>query len=124
MASTKILLVGEARIGKTKLLLGHNGYVGRNGSHGYTPTMGVDVVPVNVGNTHVNVWELAGDSRYQGSVDRYMIHARGAIILCREFGDDPSIAWESHIRRVCGHIPIYTYRIRDNNDIHQILGRF
>ena len=79
METLKIVLVGDANVGKTsfvKKLLGEEVPVAR------TPTLGVEVDPIRQNGKHYNIWDCAGEERYSGLGDGYYVQAQGAIIMC------------------------------------------
>jgi len=72
--------MGDAQIGKTRLLMqtigGQN--VSEYGtSNKYIPTLGVEVHKWK----NYNVWDMAGDERFGGLRDGYLVGANHALIL-------------------------------------------
>ena len=68
MQTHKVIIVGDARVGKTSLV-NRLFEERRDWREEYVATLGVDVKPFVVyGNPpcHLNVWDVAGDPRYWG----------------------------------------------------------
>jgi GTPase SAR1 family protein len=102
METYKVVLVGSPRSGKTSLVkLMLTGEVVAN----YEPTLGVEVHPIvhTYGGRLIrfNVWDCAGDTRYEGLGEGYYIQAQAAIV----YGEDAD-EWEEGVRRSRGDIPI------------------
>ena len=106
MKQYKLVIVGDGGVGKTSYVkrLLDNTFVSN-----YIPTLGVDVVPyiINVNDTPVkfNIWDTAGQEKFIGLKDGYLIGADCAIVMVR----DRLASFETHIetvRRMCGDIPV------------------
>jgi GTP-binding nuclear protein Ran len=82
MQQYKIILVGDAGVGKTTFIARHT--TGRFDIN-YIPTIGVAVRDVlfmtNHGEIQFNVWDLAGQEKFGGSYDGYYQDADGAIAM-------------------------------------------
>ena len=114
----KVVLVGDARVGKTSLvkyLLNReitNIDIPTVGV--YTPTLGVNVNPIMVmtdntmGNTMriFDVWEVAGDPRYWSLREGYLVQSDIAIIMYDNVGLHSHVDWVGIVRSVCPTIPI------------------
>lgn len=78
----KVLLIGDAGVGKTTLVTRH-----RTGefTKPYIATMGVDLNPVlfktNKGLVTMNIWDCAGQKKLEGTVDEYYTWANVAIVM-------------------------------------------
>jgi len=79
MENLKIVLIGDAKVGKTTLV---NMLMGKPFSNNYRPTLVVDVFPVIRGNTCFNIWDCAGDDNYGALSDGHWVGAQGAIVMC------------------------------------------
>jgi GTP-binding nuclear protein Ran len=82
MQTFKLLLVGDSGCGKTTLVKRHiTGEFERD----HKPTLGVEVRPINFKTNHgsfkFNVWDIAGDPKFEGLTDGYVIGAHCAIIM-------------------------------------------
>lgn len=70
----KVVLVGEARVGKTKAVKELKGF--SNTNYQYTPTLGVEVRNyTSSGGLVYNIWDTAGDSRFGGLTRAYYTQA-------------------------------------------------
>lgn len=77
----KITLLGEKKLGKT-LFLKRLYYNSNNlDITDYTPTLGVEVTPIEINDIRLNVWDCAGDDRYRGLKAGYHIDTKCAIIF-------------------------------------------
>ena len=79
MDTKKIVLIGDAKVGKTTLI--HLLLTGEY-KEKYSPTLGVEVHPIRRGDKCYGIWDCAGDPRYIGLKDGYWIQADGAIVMC------------------------------------------
>ena len=73
----KVCLMGEAQVGKSwliKVLHGINVDV-------YEPTLGVDMTPIVHHDQRLNVWDTAGDPRYEGLGSVYYIGADIGVLM-------------------------------------------
>ncbi len=63
MNTQKIVLIGDAKVGKTTFinLLQKNDY-----KDSYTPTLGVEVNPILRANKCFNIWDCTGSDKYRG----------------------------------------------------------
>ena len=79
METKKIVLIGDAKVGKTTFV-----ELLKNGSfkNDYIPTLGVEVNPIRRGTKCYNIWDCAGDERFGGLRDGYWVEAQGAIVMC------------------------------------------
>lgn len=77
METKKISLLGNAGVGKTKWV--HS----LMGSHinTYNPTLGVEVHPYTKDGRCFNIWDIAGDPRYCGLGDGYLVGSDHALIM-------------------------------------------
>ena len=80
MQTYKIALLGDAKVGKTSYV--HKLLQNGRFSEEYKPTLGVEVHPILLDeNTRVNIWDTAGENKYNGLRHGYLIQAQGAIIM-------------------------------------------
>ncbi len=117
MDTKKIVLIGDAKVGKTtfvSLLLGKHFRCGilmeESFSNDYTPTLGVEVHPIRRGTKCYNIWDCAGLERFGGLRDGYWIQAQGAIVMC-DSSNLESIQhvekWANDFKRIVGNnVPI------------------
>lgn len=79
----KVTLLGEKKIGKTRLVKKLYGNYNENAT--YIPTIGVKVTPIDIygnqGKIRVNIWDNAGDPEYRGLKEKYHIDSSLIIIL-------------------------------------------
>ena len=108
METKKVVLVGDAKVGKTSLVR-----FALTGEHTnrYVATLGVEVHPVvwdspQRGLRRFNVWDCAGNSRFGGLRDGYYIQADIAIAMYDNSGLNSNEDWVSLVRGVCPDIPI------------------
>ncbi len=110
MSSYKIILVGDSGVGKTTLI--HRHLTGEFTTE-HKPTLGVEVDPISFDSNHgkimFNVWDTAGDERYNGLGDGYYVGAQGAIIMvdtqsASSFQRIPF--WVDAVRNMVDDIPI------------------
>jgi GTP-binding nuclear protein Ran len=78
----KVVIVGDGGVGKSTLINRfHTGEFEKR----YIATMGVDVRPITLemdeGPVTFNVWDCAGQEKFQGGFDGYCAGARFAIIM-------------------------------------------
>lgn len=78
----KIVLVGDAYVGKTTL---RKRYMGDNFETEYLMTIGADfsvkVIVLEDREVHIQIWDLAGQQKFSIIRDRYYKNADGAIIV-------------------------------------------
>lgn len=107
MNTQKIVLIGDAQVGKTTLV---SMLMGNPYSINYVATLGVEVHPIRRGNKCYNIWDCAGQDKFGGLRDGYWLQAQGAIIMC-----DPSNLesvqhvekWAKEFKRMAGEdVPI------------------
>eukprot|EP00698_Gefionella_okellyi_P017100 TRINITY_DN4959_c0_g1_i1.p2 TRINITY_DN4959_c0_g1~~TRINITY_DN4959_c0_g1_i1.p2 ORF type:complete len:217 (+),score=49.84 TRINITY_DN4959_c0_g1_i1:97-747(+) len=110
MASFKLLLVGDAAVGKTVFA---NRHISGEFGKAYHPTVGVHVHELEFTTSHgqitFNLWDTAGQEKFGGLRDGYYIGAAAAIIMFdvtsrHSYRNVP--AWYRDIERVCGNIPV------------------
>jgi GTPase SAR1 family protein len=77
MEHKKICVLGDAGIGKTKVIRELVGDVNPDQEYTYYPTLGVEVSPFR----NLGIWELAGDDRYQGSRSNYLLNSTIRVIV-------------------------------------------
>ena len=81
--SLKIVILGDGGVGKTALI--QRLMTGQYNSV-YEPTLGVNVTPIvfetTKGLIRFNVWDCAGQERFQGLGEGYCVGADGAIVMC------------------------------------------
>ena len=125
MNSYKVVLVGNSGIGKTSFvrnLIGHDagsaiGNLERGG------TLGVDVNPYHVPNSHVvlNIWDVGCNPKYQSMRKGYYTDANLVVIMYEHI--DEVTAWEIEAKSTLGEdMDILKVNIHDNI-IHTIVGR-
>ena len=105
----KLVLLGDGGVGKTT-------YVKKlfdvNFSPLYVPTLGVEVHPVNIdynGNKIIfNMWDIAGQEKFEGLGDGYCIGANCAIIMLSDnkLGLKQLHNYKKMVLDNCGNIPI------------------
>lgn len=83
METKKVVLVGDAHVGKTTLL--QRVMIGNYDTR-YVATLGVEVHPIVHQHPigvfrRFNVWDCAGDPRFGGLGDGYYIQAQIAIVM-------------------------------------------
>ena len=82
MASVKIVLAGDAGVGKTSLLLG---FAEEHVPREYVTTIGVDFrsvqLPVGDHMVKVNLWDTAGQERYRGITGAYYRGAHAVVLI-------------------------------------------
>lgn len=105
----KIVLIGEGAVGKTALRLKFMG----ESTHGlYISTLGADfsLKYIDVGNTSVmvQIWDIAGQSRFKEIVSGYFANANGALVvydLTRMDTFEKVKYWLDHLFSITGPIP-------------------
>ena len=95
METKKVVLVGDARVGKTTLV--RHALMGEH-TNKYIPTLGDEVHPI--------VWDCAGNPRFGGLCGGYYIQADIAIVLYNNVGLNSNEDWVTLVRGVCPTIPI------------------
>jgi len=110
VASFKLILVGDAGVGKTTFVKRHlTGEFEKK----YIATIGVEVHPLkfstNRGLICFNVWDTAGQEKFGGLRDGYYIQGQCAIIMFdvtarQTYKNVPN--WHRDIVRVCDNIPV------------------
>ena len=107
----KIVIIGDGNVGKTTFV---NKMIGvemkLNGE--YLATLGVNIEPVRFDTTFgpvsFNLWDCAGNEKFQGLGDGYYCAADGAIIMC-DLTNIQSInnvkKWNHSLKRTAGTIP-------------------
>ena len=118
MDTKKIVLIGDAQVGKTTLI---RLLMSREYKDKYSPTLGVEVHPIRRGNKCYNMWDCAGDPRYVGLKDGYWIQADGAIVMC-DTSNPTSIQsvarWARDFRRIQPDATIVI--VVNKTDLHPI----
>mmetsp|Transcript_46271 Transcript_46271/g.70790 ORF Transcript_46271/g.70790 Transcript_46271/m.70790 type:complete len:214 (+) Transcript_46271:42-683(+) len=78
----KVALLGDGGVGKTSLLKRH---ITGEFEITYTPTVGVEIRPLtfatNYGQIRFNIWDIAGQDKFGGLREGYLIQAQAAIIM-------------------------------------------
>jgi GTP-binding nuclear protein Ran len=108
--SFKVLILGDAGIGKTVLINRH-----RTGEfiNKYFATLGVEVTPLffntEQGVVRLNMWDFAGNEEYGGLREAYYKGADACILMFDLTGKDtykkiPNLY--NSVRATCGNIPI------------------
>lgn len=100
MASIKVMLVGNSGIGKTAWC---NRNFRNKCASVHVPTLGVEMTPTVFGDIPVNIWEVAGDSRFMGLGSGYCIDASAAIIFAKAEEDENT--WRKFLQ-IAGAIPV------------------
>ena len=108
METKKVVLVGDAKVGKTSLVC--YALTGELENR-YIPTLGVEVHPIvwdspSMGLKRFNVWDCAGNPRFGGLRDGYYIQADIAIVLYNNDGLNSNEDWVALVRGVRPTIPI------------------
>ena len=106
----KILLVGEAAVGKTSLI---QRFVKNKFAHDYKLTTGVDILSKDVevspeGVATLSIWDIGAQARFKFIRDSFYKGAHGVLIvfdLTREPTYTKTKEWLSDIRQREGHIP-------------------
>lgn len=104
MKPVKIVLVGDAEMGKTKAcskLIGSS----KGARTPYAPTVGADVHQfTNLLGIDIIIWDCAGDERFSGNNDNYYINAD----ICVIFGEN-QYKWAREVQAVSDNIIIYPF---------------
>lgn len=74
----KCVLVGDPRVGKTSL---RHRYMGRGFNANYMVTIGADFTIKRIGNSALQIWDLAGQPMYKSVRDGYYKGAQGIILV-------------------------------------------
>ncbi len=78
----KVVFLGDGGVGKTALL---HRYVRNYFEKVYKPTIGAEVLPIgfqtNYGSIQLNIWDTAGQEKYCGLRDGYLINAHHVVIF-------------------------------------------
>jgi len=102
----KILVVGNPKCGKSSLI---KRYVSKGFEHEYISTIGADYQRKDMGvtftddsvrNVRLQLWDIAGQYRFQKLTRLYFKNARGVVIVCdvsRERTVDAIKLWKSEI---------------------------
>lgn len=103
----KVVLLGDGGVGKTTLIQRH---VQNIFQPIYKPTIGAEVHPIpfdtNYGRIVLNIWDTAGQEKYSGLREGYLIGASQAVIF---YSADSRLSaehmafWET----VCGTVPSF-----------------
>jgi len=113
----KILFLGAAKTGKSHL---RKTLTRRDISDNYIPTLGVDVSPVRLfgdGNIYrANIWDCAGDNRYEGLEGGYYMQAE-AVVIFKEDGSDGHVKYENllHQMGLCDIPKLYINNYKNQN---------
>jgi GTP-binding nuclear protein Ran len=109
METKKIVLVGDANVGKTSFVR----KLGGKTIFDDETTLGVEVTPIrrSIGENQVcyNIWDCAGVQRFRGLGDGYWVQANCAIIMaeCENSRSIFSIEnWRTQLQRMIGDKPI------------------
>lgn len=113
---TKVVIVGNAGAGKSSMVSRLMG----SPPTAYTATLGVELnVYRSPSNAVYNIWDCAGDSRYEGLGDGYYIG--GDIFFIVRGGNGKTVGTLAHeIRRVKPHALVYA--IDAATDLSQLLS--
>jgi small GTP-binding protein len=107
MRPTKVIFVGKQRTGKTRTveqLLSPSLETTYEPTHRYTPTQSVHISTYkNKNGKEFNIWDIAGDMRYEGLGEAYYIGAE----LCVTFGNKKSA--ERKVKNIVPDIKIHNY---------------
>lgn len=107
METKKVVLVGDAMVGKTSLV--RYALTGEL-TNLYEATLGVEVHPIvwdsHRGLRRFNVWDCAGNPRFGGLRDGYYVQADIAIVMYDNIGLNSNEDWISLVGGVCPDIPI------------------
>lgn len=103
----KVVFLGDGGVGKTALLKRHTQDIYEKV---YYPTLGAEVHPIpfqtNYGPIVLNIWDTAGQEKYSGLREGYLIGASQAVIF---YSADSRLSaehmafWET----VCGTVPSF-----------------
>ena len=106
----KIVLIGEGAVGKTTLRLK---FMGEDSTHGlYISTLGADFslkfVDIENDSVMVQIWDIAGQSRFKEIVSGYFANSNGAMVvydLTRMESFEQTKYWLDHLFSITGPIP-------------------
>ena len=103
----KVVFLGDGGVGKTALLKRHTQDIYEKV---YYPTIGAEVHPIpfqtNYGPIVLNIWDTAGQEKYSGLREGYLIGASQAVIFYSadsRLSAEHMVFWES----VCGTVPSF-----------------
>ncbi len=118
----KVVFLGDGGVGKSTLLQRH---LRGKFEVVYHPTMGAEVYPLQFDTNHgkvvLNIWDTAGQEKYSGLRDGYLLNAHLAVLFYSV--DSKTTAknlafWEADVHKV-GEIPMMTvgtkYDLGDKN---------
>jgi small GTP-binding protein len=74
----KIILIGEGRVGKTSI---RKRYFGQKLDKEYLVTIGADFSLKRIGDTAIQIWDLAGQNLYRNIRKNYYLGAHGVILV-------------------------------------------
>jgi GTPase SAR1 family protein len=74
----KVVLIGNSESGKTSFI---KSVITGEKNTKYSPTLGVEVHPIKINDLYLNVWDLAGNPKYGGLVDCYLMQSRLGIVF-------------------------------------------
>jgi signal recognition particle receptor subunit beta len=109
MTSTyKVVLVGAAEVGKTmwvRRLHSRKSFRWVENTK-YTPTIGVEVVPLRYDGFNLNIWDCAGQESLQVLKEAYYIGADAAIVMNNGRNFEIARGYIDLLQRVNPRIPI------------------
>lgn len=112
MKQFKVLLVGDAGVGKTAFI---KRWLTDKYTEYYSPTIGAEVYPILLDVEYksvkekvcLNLWDVAGDKNQNGLRDGYYVGADIAVIMLDKANDINKVgSYFLDIKRVCPNIPI------------------
>ena len=116
----KVVFLGDGGVGKTALLKRH---IENRFEKVYYPTLGAEVYPIlfntNYGPIVLNIWDTAGQEKYSGLREGYLIGASQAVIF---YSADSRLSaehmafWET----VCGTVP--SFKVGTKADLGNKVG--
>ena len=103
----KLILVGDGGVGKSSLV---KRLISNTFDPIYKATLGYEVFPYvdQQNDIQYNIWDVAGQEKFNGLKDAYYLESNIAIIMC----DDRNLTrksincWRTRIRHICPSIPI------------------
>ena len=104
MRKYKIAFIGDAKIGKTRLI---QTFLNGEQKRDYVPTLGVEVheLKIQLGSQTITTscWDCAGSAKYEGLAEGYLIGADLVVIVTNTKNDNEK-KWESRIQKIskCG----------------------
>lgn len=118
----KVVFLGDGGVGKSTLLCRHSQ---NRFEVVYHPTVGAEVHPLQFDTNHgkvvLNIWDTAGQEKYAGLRDGYLINAKLAVLF---YSVDSKLSaknlafWEADVRKI-GEIAMMTvgtkYDLEDKN---------